>query len=268
MTKLEYIEAVREARSSYPIDQGNGTELFDSYMDGDTNIIVTRFKGLGKDYFQPAVIAEMETRLEGSMSSAYCANNGLQSQVRKVGVDVKYIFVDKNGDNFWSYIASEKSCREIRLKSEISKLRANIDSASEQIGKLVKFGKGRVTICRLEGQSSSVSIGFSNELDQPYIYLSTLGEYAINIVHLYLTKPQLKKLSQIIDKATADAEDLKGIEMVKLARFSTKGGAINFTSRFGKISTFFSASDNVDSVLTNPDISQLKFCLNKAEDLL
>lgn len=268
MTKAEYIEAVREARNTYPIDQGNGTELSDSYMDGDTNIIVTRFKDLGKEYFQQAVIADIETRLVDSLSSDYCANSGIQSQVRKVGVDIEYIFADKNGDYFWSYTASEKSCREIQSKSEIIKLQANINNANQQINKLVEFGKGRVTMCRLEDPSSSVNIGFANELEQPYIFISAVGEYAVNIVHLYLTKPQLKILNQIIDKATADAEGLKDIEMVKLARFSAKGGALNLVSRFGKISAFFSADDNVDSVLTNPDILQLKFCLNEGEKLL
>lgn len=268
MSKAEYIEAVRKARSTYPIDQSNGTELSDSYMDGDTNIIVTRFKDLEKDYFQQPVIAEMETRLIGSLSSAYCANSGMQSQVRKVGVDIEYVFVDKNGDNFWSYTASEKSCREIRSKSEINKLQASIDNANQQIKKLVQFGKGTVTMCRLEDMSSSVNVGFVNELDQPYIFLSAVGEYAVNIVHLYLTKPQLKILNRIIDEAAADAEDLKDIEMVKLAKFSSKGGALKLVSRFGKISVFFSANDNVDRVLTNPDMLQLKFCLNESEKLL
>ncbi|PHS50326.1 MAG: hypothetical protein COB03_14685 [Alteromonas sp.] len=268
MTKAEYIEVVKEARSTYPIDQGNGTELSDSYMDGDTNIIVTRFKDLGRDYFKQAVIAEMETRLIDSLSSAYCANSGIQSQVRKVGVDIEYIFADKNGDNFWSYTASEKSCQEIRSKSEINKLQANIDNANQQIKKLVEFGNGRVTMCRLEDPSSSVNIGFANELDQPYIFLSAVGEYAVNNVYVYLTKPQLKILNQIIDKATADAGSLKDIETVKLAHFSAKGGALLFVSRFGKISVFFSANDNVDRVLTNPDMLQLKFCLNEGEKLL
>jgi len=268
MTKADYIEAVRKARSTYPIDQGNGTEVTDSYMNGDTNIIVTRFKNFGKDYFKQDIIVDMETYMSDSVSSTYCTDSGLQSQIRLAGVDIEYHYVDKNGDKFWSYTVSEKACREIRSKSEIKKLQAIIDSAKQQINKLLVAGKGEVTMCRLGDIFSTVAVGFTTELDQPHIFLRAVGQYAVNMVHLYLNKPQLKMLSQIIDKASADAVAIKDIEKVELASFSTNGGTIHFISRFGKISAFFSLDNGVDRVLTHPEISQLKFCLDESEKLL
>jgi hypothetical protein len=138
-----------------------------------------------------------------------------------------------------------------------------VEHYAKEIKTLDAAGQGSIKVCEMKSYNSSMDISYSNEFGKR-IVLSVYDEYIVNSVSMYLDKKQANEFLVFIQNALKQSQKNPNLEKLNLGRFAVEKGWVIFTSRHGKISSFW-GNDWVDRVLTSIKPEEIFGCITYVE---
>lgn len=138
-----------------------------------------------------------------------------------------------------------------------------VEHYATEIKILDAAGEGSINVCEIKNHNSSMYILYSNELGKRIIF-RVYDEYIVHSVSMYLDKKQANDFLAFIQNALQKSKKHPKLEKLNLGRFSAGKSWVMFTSRYGKISSFW-GNDWVDTVLTSIKPEQIFGCIKYAE---
>jgi hypothetical protein len=138
-----------------------------------------------------------------------------------------------------------------------------VEHYSTEIKALDIAGEGSIKVCEMKNYNSSMHISYSNEFGKR-IVIRVYDEYIVNSVSMYLDKKEANNFMQFIKRALEKSQKHPKLEKLSLGRFTSGKNWVQFTSRHGKISSFW-GNDWVDTVLTSIKVEEIFGCITYVE---